>query len=261
MQHVDESPDAPARKNRSDGGDSVAAGAAPHRTADRGSALDRIDCGSNRLLPGTGRPAYQASRSNVAGPNGGGDRLRWIAPLSADTSSGTTMASDDTPKAAPAEKPAPTAAAKADAPAPATAAPAEAGETKSSGYSRGEGQKVVTQAYKDNWNLIFGDKTAKKDMAAKPDEAETKPTASKIDKKAAKSATPKAGKKAVKKAAKKTAKKIDKKTDKKASKKSKKKAGKKENKKAKKKAAKKTVKKTVKKNSKTKAAKKTNRKR
>ena len=27
-----------------------------------------------------------------------------------------------------------------------------------SGYSRGEGQKPVTQAYKDNWNAIFGKK-------------------------------------------------------------------------------------------------------
>ncbi len=29
-------------------------------------------------------------------------------------------------------------------------------------YSRGEGQKPVTQAYKDNWNLIFGKKAKKK---------------------------------------------------------------------------------------------------
>jgi hypothetical protein len=27
-----------------------------------------------------------------------------------------------------------------------------------SSYSRGEGQKPVTQAYKDNWNAIFGKK-------------------------------------------------------------------------------------------------------
>jgi hypothetical protein len=27
-----------------------------------------------------------------------------------------------------------------------------------SGYSRGEGQKPVTQAYKDNWNAIFAKK-------------------------------------------------------------------------------------------------------
>jgi hypothetical protein len=29
-------------------------------------------------------------------------------------------------------------------------------------YSRGEGQKTVTQAYKDNWNAIFGKKKKKK---------------------------------------------------------------------------------------------------
>jgi len=29
-------------------------------------------------------------------------------------------------------------------------------------YSRGEGQKPVSQAYKDNWNAIFGKKTKKK---------------------------------------------------------------------------------------------------
>lgn len=28
----------------------------------------------------------------------------------------------------------------------------------SSGYSRGEGQKPVSKAYKENWNLIFGTK-------------------------------------------------------------------------------------------------------
>lgn len=28
----------------------------------------------------------------------------------------------------------------------------------SAGYSRGEGQKPVSKAYKDNWNLIFGEK-------------------------------------------------------------------------------------------------------
>ncbi len=38
---------------------------------------------------------------------------------------------------------------------------AEGGETAGAApanYSRGEGQKPVTQAYKDNWNLIFGKK-------------------------------------------------------------------------------------------------------
>ena len=31
-----------------------------------------------------------------------------------------------------------------------------------SGYSRGEGQKPVTQAYKDNWNAIVAKKKKKK---------------------------------------------------------------------------------------------------
>ncbi len=38
---------------------------------------------------------------------------------------------------------------------------ADGGETAGAApanYSRGEGQKPVTQAYKDNWNLIFGKK-------------------------------------------------------------------------------------------------------
>jgi hypothetical protein len=38
---------------------------------------------------------------------------------------------------------------------------AESGEKSadlSSGYSRGEGQKQVTQAYRENWNAIFGKK-------------------------------------------------------------------------------------------------------
>jgi hypothetical protein len=55
----------------------------------------------------------------------------------------------------------------ADAKSSADAAPAkvEGGEKEAgspSTYHRGEGQKPVTQAYKDNWNLIFGDKSKKK---------------------------------------------------------------------------------------------------
>ena len=41
----------------------------------------------------------------------------------------------------------------------------EGGETAAAApkdYSRGEGQKPVTQAYKDNWNAIFAKKSAKK---------------------------------------------------------------------------------------------------
>jgi hypothetical protein len=42
---------------------------------------------------------------------------------------------------------------------------AEGGETTTaapSNYSRGEGQKPVTAAYKENWNAIFGKKHAKR---------------------------------------------------------------------------------------------------
>ena len=38
---------------------------------------------------------------------------------------------------------------------------AESGENSPSGYSRGEGQKPVTKAYRDNWNAIFADKKKK----------------------------------------------------------------------------------------------------
>jgi hypothetical protein len=55
----------------------------------------------------------------------------------------------------------------ADATSSADAAPAKAegGEKEAgspSGYHRGEGQKPVTQAYKDNWNAIFGNDKKKK---------------------------------------------------------------------------------------------------
>ena len=42
---------------------------------------------------------------------------------------------------------------------------AEGGETTAatpSNYSRGEGQKPVTTAYKENWNAIYAKKDAKK---------------------------------------------------------------------------------------------------
>ena len=41
---------------------------------------------------------------------------------------------------------------------------AEGGETSAapSNYSRGEGQKPVTAAYRENWNATFGKKNAKK---------------------------------------------------------------------------------------------------
>ena len=34
--------------------------------------------------------------------------------------------------------------------------------TAPANYSRGEGQKPVTAAYKENWNVIFGKKSAKR---------------------------------------------------------------------------------------------------
>ena len=51
----------------------------------------------------------------------------------------------------------------ADAKSSADAVPAKAegGEKEagsSASYHRGEGQKPVSQAYRDNWNLIFGEK-------------------------------------------------------------------------------------------------------
>jgi hypothetical protein len=41
---------------------------------------------------------------------------------------------------------------------PAKAEGGDTGGAAPAGYSRGEGQKPVTQAYKDNWNAIFGKK-------------------------------------------------------------------------------------------------------
>jgi hypothetical protein len=38
----------------------------------------------------------------------------------------------------------------------------EAKAEASKNYSRGEGQKPVSQAYKDNWNAIYGQKKQKK---------------------------------------------------------------------------------------------------
>ena len=46
-----------------------------------------------------------------------------------------------------------------------TEAKAESGEAVAaapSGYSRGEGQKPVSAAYKENWNAIFAKKNAKR---------------------------------------------------------------------------------------------------
>jgi hypothetical protein len=70
------------------------------------------------------------------------------------------MASDDnTTKADPAQKK--DAPPKTKSTADAAPSKAEVGEKdagSSSNYHRGEGQKPVSKAYKDNWNVIFGKK-------------------------------------------------------------------------------------------------------
>jgi hypothetical protein len=45
---------------------------------------------------------------------------------------------------------------------PSKPAAGEAAADKPSNYSRGEGQKPVSKAYRDNWNVIFGKKSSKK---------------------------------------------------------------------------------------------------
>jgi len=42
------------------------------------------------------------------------------------------------------------------------ASKSEGGDKAPANYSRGEGQKPVTAAYRENWNVIFGDKSKKK---------------------------------------------------------------------------------------------------
>ena len=74
------------------------------------------------------------------------------------------MASDSkSTKADPAPKK--EAAAKTESAAGEAVAKANGGDTAAaapSNYSRGEGQKPVTAAYKENWNAIFAKKKAKK---------------------------------------------------------------------------------------------------
>jgi hypothetical protein len=56
-------------------------------------------------------------------------------------------------------------AAKVESPAAAEPSKPEASETAAAtpaNYSRGEGQKPVTAAYKENWNAIFAKKKTKK---------------------------------------------------------------------------------------------------
>jgi hypothetical protein len=70
------------------------------------------------------------------------------------------MASDDKKvKATPAPKNEAPSEKKIEASPESKSTKAEGGETSApSGYSRGEGQKPVSKAYTDNWNVIFGKK-------------------------------------------------------------------------------------------------------
>jgi hypothetical protein len=74
------------------------------------------------------------------------------APKSDTAAKAKSTAADDAPKGAP--KDAPKDAPKSDG--------GEAGAAAPSNYSRGEGQKPVTAAYKENWDAIFGKKSTKK---------------------------------------------------------------------------------------------------
>jgi hypothetical protein len=71
------------------------------------------------------------------------------------------MASDDAKKAkaspAPKTETAPQSKSASDA-SPSNAEGAEIAAASPPGYSRGEGQKPVSKAYRDNWNVIFAKK-------------------------------------------------------------------------------------------------------
>jgi hypothetical protein len=97
---------------------------------------------------------------------------RSISPRSEKSALGKTMASDEKKtKTSPAVKNEP-AAKKKDEAQPkdkstsgADVPKADGGEKAAdapSSYSRGEGQKPVSKAYKDNWNAIYGKKKNRK---------------------------------------------------------------------------------------------------
>jgi hypothetical protein len=70
------------------------------------------------------------------------------------------------------------AASKTEGAAPAAAAP--------SSYSRGEGQKPVSAAYKENWNAIFANKNVKKKTTKKKNVKKANATKKSAKKKSAK---------------------------------------------------------------------------
>ena len=75
-------------------------------------------------------------------------------------SDGKKIKADPAPKAAPKAAPKSETAAKDKSTADATVSTSDGGETAAApkNYSRGEGQKPVSKAYKDNWNAIFAKK-------------------------------------------------------------------------------------------------------
>jgi hypothetical protein len=90
---------------------------------------------------------------------------------------------DPTPKSVPAEK-SETATKEPSAPAQAVAK-TEGGETAAaapSNYSRGEGQKPVSAAYKENWNAIFANKKATGKKTPEKNATKTKATKTKATK-------------------------------------------------------------------------------
>lgn len=74
------------------------------------------------------------------------------------------MASDGTAKteSAPKKEPAPKDKNTSDATSTKAEKSAKSAGDAPANYSRGEGQKPVSQAYRDNWNAIYGKKTRKK---------------------------------------------------------------------------------------------------
>jgi hypothetical protein len=92
------------------------------------------------------------------------DKKAKATPAPKDPVPKKEEAAKSTPEAAPSKPEA--APSKPEAVDKAAAAPAS--------YSRGEGQKAVTQAYKDNWNAIFATKTKQTKKPAKKTKTKTK---------------------------------------------------------------------------------------
>jgi hypothetical protein len=72
------------------------------------------------------------------------------------------MTSDDKKSKKPAPKNTPAESKNTSGSDPAKVEAGEIAAAAPSGYTRGEGQKPVSKAYKDNWNVIFAKKKKKK---------------------------------------------------------------------------------------------------